>query len=52
MANTPPTSVRLKPETKIALKRYADDNDRSESWIMEKALTEFLVARQYLEQPI
>jgi predicted transcriptional regulator len=42
MATTVPTSARLSPEVKEALKAYCAAHERSESWVIEKALVAFL----------
>jgi predicted transcriptional regulator len=42
MATTVPTSARLSPEVKAALKAYCSEHERSESWVIEKALVAFL----------
>lgn len=42
MATTVPTSARLSPEVKEALRAYCAANERSESWVIEKALIAFL----------
>ena len=39
-----PTSVRLPVKTKLALQDCAERLDRSEGWVIEKALTQYLQA--------
>jgi len=43
-----PTSARLSPRVKAGLVAAAAKADRSESWIIEKALTDWLAARNML----
>lgn len=43
-----PTSARLSPRVKAGLAAAAAKADRSESWIIEKALIEWLSARNML----
>ena len=51
MATTVPTSARLSPEVKEALRAYCAAHERSESWVIEKALVAFL-SEQEKPKPI
>jgi predicted transcriptional regulator len=44
-------TLRLSPDLKAAAERAAKDDDRSVSWIAEKALAEWLQASGYLDAP-
>jgi hypothetical protein len=48
MAQTTPIGVRVDQETKSALKRAADDDDRSQASMMEHILKEWLREHGYL----
>ncbi|EDM70819.1 hypothetical protein RAZWK3B_16740 [Roseobacter sp. AzwK-3b] len=41
-----PTSARLSPEVKEALRAYCQEHERSESWVIEKALIAYLFQRR------
>lgn len=43
-----PTSARLSTRTKMALQAAAEKTERSESWLIERALTEYLEREGYL----
>jgi predicted transcriptional regulator len=43
---------RVSQTTAAALKKAAADDDRSDSWIIRKALEEFLQARGYDTAPL
>lgn len=48
MAQTTPIGVRVDEETKAALKRAADDDDRSQASMMERILKQWLREHEYL----
>ena len=48
MAQTTPLGVRTPPETRVALKRAATDDGRSQSSLVSKILTDWLRERGYL----
>lgn len=45
MSKKVPQSSRISVEVKEAMQEYAKDCDRSESWVIEKALREFLFGK-------
>lgn len=45
-----PTSTRLAPEVKEALSRCAKKLDRSQSWVIETAVKQYLRDRGYLSK--
>lgn len=56
MTNKNPFSVRLKEDVLQRITKYADENERSISWVINKALEQFLSiepspAPQQLKQP-
>ena len=48
MAQTTPLGVRVDPETKDALKRAAEDDDRSQASMIERMIKEWLREHGYL----
>ena len=53
MAQKPPTSVRLPPETKAALVRAAAEDQRTVTVMVTRILEEWLTGHGYLEkQPV
>lgn len=50
MANSTQIAIRIADELLAALERAAADDDRSRSYIVQKALEAWLIERGYLEQ--